>query len=268
MGVWVFDCSSSHEALAPDALNVNQMNVNPGGKQRVMRDTIIPLSNLPPHPRQPDTRGQPQSLVFLPNHPDPALCGKAKGMKAMLQEHGSVWACLCEEKGGEKKVVGKCAVCKLLAAKKDAMQRVAEAEAAGQDDMLTDADIEVADAPIVESTSDWCCMYRVISLQEDFQTEKPMIQHFLEGRGHKVIFLPKFHCEFAPIEMLWGFGKYREFHIESLVHFEQIYTGFRQLNDGKFKNAKELVLKCLDMADVVTIRRFFRKVWRYMDAYR
>lgn len=142
VGVWVFDCSSSHEALASDALNVNRMNVNPGGKQTLMHDTIIPKSNPPPQPGWPDTRGQPQSLVYPKDHPDPDLRGQAKGMKVMLQERESVWERLCAENSGEKKVVGKCKTCKLSAAKKDAMRRIAEAEAAGQDETITDADIE------------------------------------------------------------------------------------------------------------------------------
>ena len=36
--VWIFDHSSCHAAMADDSLDVNKMNVNPGGKQRVMRD--------------------------------------------------------------------------------------------------------------------------------------------------------------------------------------------------------------------------------------
>lgn len=36
--VWVFDHSSCHAAMADDALDVSKMNVNPGGKQRKMRD--------------------------------------------------------------------------------------------------------------------------------------------------------------------------------------------------------------------------------------
>ena len=36
--VWIFDHSSCHAAMADDALDVSKMNVNPGGKQRVMRD--------------------------------------------------------------------------------------------------------------------------------------------------------------------------------------------------------------------------------------
>ena len=38
--VWVLDHSSCHAARADDALDVNAMNVKPGGKQRIMRDTI------------------------------------------------------------------------------------------------------------------------------------------------------------------------------------------------------------------------------------
>lgn len=38
--VWVFDHSSCHAAMADDALDASKMNVNPGGKQRKMRDSI------------------------------------------------------------------------------------------------------------------------------------------------------------------------------------------------------------------------------------
>ena len=36
--VWIFDHSSCHAAMSDDALDVNKMDVKPGGKQRVMRD--------------------------------------------------------------------------------------------------------------------------------------------------------------------------------------------------------------------------------------
>ena len=38
--VEVFDQSSCHKAMASDALDVLKMNVNPGGKQPKMRDTV------------------------------------------------------------------------------------------------------------------------------------------------------------------------------------------------------------------------------------
>jgi len=84
VGIWLFNCSSAHEGLAADALSVHNMNVNPGGKQRLMRDTVIPLTNPPPKPGQPDTRGMPQKMVYPDTHPDPELRGKAKGMKVVL----------------------------------------------------------------------------------------------------------------------------------------------------------------------------------------
>jgi len=36
VSIWLFNCSSAHEGLAADALNVNNMNVNPSGKQRAI----------------------------------------------------------------------------------------------------------------------------------------------------------------------------------------------------------------------------------------
>jgi hypothetical protein len=47
-----------------------------------------------------------------------------------------------------------------------------------------------------------------------------------------------------------------------------LLSGFHIASDGKFPTAKILVAKCLDMADVFTIRWFFQKSWCYMDAYR
>lgn len=67
--VWVFDHSSCHAAMADDALDVNKMNVGPGGKQKIMRDT------------QYD--GRFQRMYFM--------CGGekvAKGMKIVLEERG------------------------------------------------------------------------------------------------------------------------------------------------------------------------------------
>jgi hypothetical protein len=87
---------------------------------------------------------------------------------------------------------------------------VAEAEAMGQEDALADTDITQADEPIAAPSNNWCCMHRVLSLQDDFVNEKPLLQHYLEGRGHVCLFLPKFHCELNPIEMLWGYAKYRK----------------------------------------------------------
>jgi hypothetical protein len=78
----------------------------------------------------------------------------------------------------------------------------------GQDDAVSPEDIMKANTE-AQSTQDlWCCMYRVLSLQEDFLSERPLIQIVIENTGHVCLFLLQFHCELNPIEMLWGYAKY------------------------------------------------------------
>ena len=51
-------------------------------------------------------------------------------------------------------------------------------------------------------------MHCVLSLQDDFREEEPLVQSIIESAGHVCLFLSRFHCELNPIEMLWGYGKY------------------------------------------------------------
>ena len=38
----------------------------------------------------------------------------------------------------------------------------------------------------------------------DFKHEMNMIKHLLRQKGHICVFLPKFHPELNPIEMVWA----------------------------------------------------------------
>jgi len=102
------------------------------------------------------------------------------------------------------------------------------AEVAGQEDAASLEDMTIADS-VTPPTSDniWCCMQRVLSMQEDFQTERPLIQTLIENSGHICLFLPRFHCELNPIEMLWGYGKHCTFI--SLAMCCMIYPGFQDI---------------------------------------
>lgn len=64
--VWIFDHSSCHAAMPEDGLDVSKMNVNPGGKQRVMRDGWW--------------NGKPQKMKYS--------LGVPKSMRVILQERG------------------------------------------------------------------------------------------------------------------------------------------------------------------------------------
>ncbi len=66
IGVFLFDNAPCHKKMADDALNVEHMNVNPGGKQSKLRDT--------------QWNGQAQRMVN-PN-------GEPKGLRQVLEERG------------------------------------------------------------------------------------------------------------------------------------------------------------------------------------
>jgi hypothetical protein len=81
----VFDCSANHEAFAKDALIVSRMNVNPGGKQSLMRDTTFVDASQRHLPVEEQIQVH-QTMVFPSNHPNfPSM---AKGMVVVLQERG------------------------------------------------------------------------------------------------------------------------------------------------------------------------------------
>ena len=93
---------------------------------------------------------------------------------------------------------------------KDAEQRVAFAEATGEVDAASAEDMVFVSSDTPSTVdNEWCCMHCVLALQEDFQLEKPLIQSLIEDAGHVCLFLLWFHCELNPIEMLWGYGKFR-----------------------------------------------------------
>ena len=102
-------------------------------------------------------------------------------------------------------------------AKRDTLARVQAAEEAGQDigvreelnTLAETAELEHV-APEVSEKNLYCCAKRALSMQRDFQEEKPLLQHIIEDRGHRCLFLPKFHCELNAIELYWGFAKYRK----------------------------------------------------------
>ena len=140
--LFIFDQSSAHASLPPDALKAFEMNKSDGGKQRKQRDTVIPESNP-----VAEHRGKVQKMT-LDN-------GQPKGMQRVLQERGFNVA----------RLRAKCSpVCP------------------------------------IENTN--CCMARLLSQQDDFKNQPSMLETFIRSQGHECIFLPKFHCELNPIEMV------------------------------------------------------------------
>jgi hypothetical protein len=142
VALFIFDQSSAHASLGPNALKASEMNKSDGGKQRIQRDTIIPDSNP-----SPACQGMEQKMTL----PD----GRPKGLERVLTE------CGFDVKG----MRAKC-------------------------------------APVCPFENTGCCMMRLLSKQADFLNQESMLETIIKSSGHECIFLPKFHCELNPIEMV------------------------------------------------------------------
>lgn len=200
IGVFVFNCSSAHEALSDGVLNVNNMNAKPGSKQNGLHDTVIP--NDIPHPQHSeikDTHDHFQSMAFPSDHPDPELRGQPMSMLQVLRERESVWDRFTN--GGRIEPVGTCKKCKLSAANGDALERVARAKEAGHEQHVSEQLDNMAEQSVSSEDNKWRCAKRVLSFQKDYIEESPLLQRRIEERRLECIFLPKFYCELDAIEM-------------------------------------------------------------------
>ena len=128
-------------------------------------------------------------------------------------------------------------------------------------------------SPVCPFESENCCLARLLSQQEDFTNQPSMLETLIKGAGHECIFLPKFHCELNPIEMV---SNHLFFHLLKLSltnsaqadHFIQ-YWGwckyrYREHPKANFAAAKGRVLQVLDVCPVTVevIRRFINRLWK------
>ena len=92
-----------------------------------------------------------------------------------------------------------------------------------------------------------------ISLQPDFLAQRSALVETIENSGHELLyFFQKFHCELNFIERYWGAAK-------RYARNNCNYT---------WSGLQKTVPRALDSVNLVTIRGFARKTWRYMDLYR
>ncbi len=96
-----------------------------------------------------------------------------------------------------------------------------------------------------------CCARRKISNEPDFLAQKCALEEYLISQGCRCLFLAKYHPECNPIERYWGYCK----------RTARLKCSF------DFKGLQKHVPEALKSCPVATIRRFFRKAWRFYDAY-
>ncbi|KAJ7586334.1 hypothetical protein C8J56DRAFT_891253 [Mycena floridula] len=174
VAVFIFDCSSAHEAFASDALLAHKMNRGSGGKQPKMRDTVIPSTNLL------------QSMVFPANYTGTdkdgsSLASKPKGMEQVLRERGLLAALEAKH----KKVLGVCAKCKMTQAArekamKEAKARQDEIEGSGVEGMATRG-ISEMDEDDEDRSSDCCMQHFRERTDGTFPTAKTLVPECLDS---------------------------------------------------------------------------------------
>jgi hypothetical protein len=74
-------------------------------------------------------------------------------------------------------------------------------------------------SPVCPIDNKDCCMARLLSQQDDFRDQVSMLEELIRHAGHECIFLPKFHCELNPIEMVSHFINCKETVIYVLINY-------------------------------------------------
>jgi hypothetical protein len=97
-----------------------------------------------------------------------------------------------------------------------------------------------------------CCAEKIMSLQEDFRTQKSILEETIKSAGHRCMFYPKFHPELNYIEYFWA----------STKHYTRNHCSYN------FETLKKTVPVALASVSLKTIRKFRRRAQRYMSAYK
>ena len=223
--VVVYDHSTCHSCYAPDALKAERMNVSDGGKKKPR----------PPNTSKTDWSRKPETDTVWALHSTTYDCkaadgstvkkvqamhldnGTPKGIKTVLRERGDN---MLGNKG--ELLLANCDLCGTQSGLYDGKPRSR------------------------------CCLRRVMSLQSDFKNERPLVEKTLALAGIDCLFLPKFHCELNPIELVWAALKGK----------------VRKLNDCTLPTLRDVLPKQWANIDKSLIRGCCTRVWRYNKAYR
>ena len=92
----------------------------------------------------------------------------------------------------------------------------------------------------------------LLSQQPDFAEQREWLEETISESGLLIDYYPKYHCEFNHIEMFWGAAK----------------AWCRARCTFNFKYFVSLVPQAISSVSLSKIRKFARKSYRYMDAYR
>jgi len=126
-------------------------------------------------------------------------------------------------------------------------------------------------SPVCPFENTDCCMAHLLSHQGDFVNQISMLEELISEARHLCLFLPKFHCNLNPIEMVCL--SYSQFNfISSQQDHRFWYWGYakyqyREVLKTMFEAAKHAALNVLDSCPLETICQFINRLWRMASAY-
>ncbi|KAJ3561191.1 hypothetical protein NP233_g10346 [Leucocoprinus birnbaumii] len=97
-----------------------------------------------------------------------------------------------------------------------------------------------------------CCAWKILQNQPDFISQKFLVQEVIEDAGHICLILPKFHCELNIIEYFWG----------------SVKRWLCEHCDYTFSTLQKNMPTALKSVDVILIRKWQNRMFRWLDAYR
>ncbi|CAN0251556.1 unnamed protein product, partial [Hapterophycus canaliculatus] len=255
------DHSSGHAKQRENGLHVSNMNVKYGGKQRILRDSVMTEGCLGPEEAkmyfadgkwstqfsaeavvfdQKLKVGETQTSTFAVGAPPPFYDWEAPRRDTPIVPKRKRKPKTSTGSGADEKI-------------KDGY----EGKAKGEKQYLWERGWWKDGMSAAAGVSDEKNVDKVLQALPDFENERTALQHAVESRGHILLLSPKCHPEVAGvgIEYSWGFSKQK---------FRRVY------NDEVPKHLHANIEKSMCTTKHLTIgrvRRFARRTRDYCRAY-
>ncbi|CAN0430198.1 unnamed protein product, partial [Pylaiella littoralis] len=244
------DHSSGHTKQREDGLHVSNMNVKYGGKQKVLRDTVVTEDWLGPGEAKMYFADGKWSTKYSEGAEVVDLKLKAGNTQSSTFAEGAPppfydWDAPRTD-------------VKVTEGTKEKVKEGFEGKPKGEKQYLWERGWWKEGMSGTKGVADDMNVEKVLQALPDFETERTALQEVVESRGHVLLLSPKCHPEVAGvgIEYSWGFSK-KNFR--------------RKFNDEVPKNLHGNVEKSLCSNTELTIgrvRRFARRTRDYCRAYR
>ena len=246
------DHSAGHAKYRPDGLHVANMNVKYGGKQKVLRDSVMTEGCLGPHEAKMHLNAGVWSTQY-----DAVLTTKTVDLKLKLGDvHRMSFGPDDPPPFYDWEAPARDQRTRTRRGNREQVKRGYVGEAKGSKQVLWERGwyVEGMSATAKDPEKN---IEHVLSCLPDFKNERTALQHRVEKRGHILVLSPKFHPEVAGvgIEYSWGMSK---------LKFR------REINDEVAKNLHANILRCFCRKTILTlarVRRFARRTRDYCRAY-